>query len=67
MKAIEMCAGAGGQAIGLHEAGFTHTALIEIDHHASETLRINNAAHQLGWGNIIEGDLKHFAEQEADK
>ena len=66
MKAIEMCAGAGGQAIGLHEAGFSHSALIEIDHHASETLRLNNKAHDLGWHNIIEGDLKHFAEYEAE-
>lgn len=67
MRAIEMCAGAGGQAIGLHEAGFSHSALIEIDHHASETLRLNNKAHSLGWDNIIEGDLKHFAEHEAEK
>ncbi len=67
MKTIEMCAGAGGQAIGLHEAGFSHEALIEIDHHASETLRLNNRLHGLGWDNIIEGDLKHFAEYEAEK
>ena len=67
MKAIEMCAGAGGQAIGLHEAGFSHAALIEIDHYASETLRLNNKTHNLGWHNIIEGDLKHFAEHEAVK
>ena len=66
MKAIEMCAGAGGQAIGLHEAGFSHAALIEIDHHACETLRLNNQKHDLGWSNIIEGDLKHFAENEAE-
>lgn len=67
MKMIEMCAGAGGQAIGLHEAGFSHEALIEIDQHACETLRLNSKMHGLGWGNIIEGDLKHFAEHEAEK
>ena len=67
MKTIEMCAGAGGQAIGLHEAGFSHEVLIEIDHHASETLRLNSKLHGLGWDNIIEGDLKHFAEHEAEK
>ncbi|WP_257254288.1 MULTISPECIES: DNA cytosine methyltransferase [unclassified Endozoicomonas] len=66
MKTIEMCAGAGGQAIGLHVAGFSHAALIEIDHHASQTLRLNNQAHGLGWDNIIESDLKHFAEHEAE-
>ncbi|MCH0540458.1 DNA (cytosine-5-)-methyltransferase [Streptomyces sp. MUM 203J] len=38
---IEICAGAGGQAIGLHAAGFRHLALVEIDKHAAETLRLN--------------------------
>ncbi|WP_406058585.1 DNA cytosine methyltransferase [Streptomyces sp. NBC_01077] len=38
---IEICAGAGGQAIGLHAAGFRHLALVEIDKHARETLRRN--------------------------
>ncbi|MDV9188416.1 DNA (cytosine-5-)-methyltransferase [Streptomyces sp. SR27] len=38
---IEICAGAGGQAIGLHAAGFRHLALVEIDKHAAETLRRN--------------------------
>ncbi|MFE1270204.1 DNA cytosine methyltransferase [Streptomyces sp. NPDC058758] len=38
---IEICAGAGGQAIGLHRAGFRHLALVEIDKHARETLRRN--------------------------
>lgn len=65
MRAIEMCAGAGGQALGLHNAGFEHSALIEIDAHACETLRYNNKALGLNWGKIIEGDLKNFAEEEA--
>lgn len=38
---IEICAGAGGQAIGLHQAGFKHLALVEIDPHAASTLRDN--------------------------
>ncbi|WP_328831196.1 DNA (cytosine-5-)-methyltransferase [Streptomyces sp. NBC_00252] len=38
---IEICAGAGGQAIGLHAAGFKHLALIEIDKHAATTLSDN--------------------------
>lgn len=38
---IEVCAGAGGQAIGLHRAGFAHKALVEVDSHAAETLRLN--------------------------
>lgn len=38
---VEICAGAGGQAIGLHQAGFKHAALIEIDPHAADTLKEN--------------------------
>lgn len=37
---IEICAGAGGQALGL-EASFEHLALVEIDPWAAETLRLN--------------------------
>lgn len=62
---IEMCAGAGGQALGLHNAGFQHAALIEIDHHACKTLRHNNEKLGLGWREIIEGDLKDFSENKA--
>ncbi|KPH97624.1 DNA-cytosine methyltransferase [Actinobacteria bacterium OK074] len=42
---IEICAGAGGQAIGLHEAGFGHLALVEIDPHAAATLQKNVDSH----------------------
>lgn len=62
-----MCAGAGGQALGLHNAGYEHVALVEIDAHACNTLRHNNAVLDLGWGEIIEGDLKKFAEENAAK
>lgn len=47
LTSIEVCAGAGGQAIGLHRAGFQHTALVEIDRHAAETLRLNGR--RTGW------------------
>ena len=55
LKSIEVCAGAGGQAIGLEQAGFEHEALIEIDERACETLRLNRPQ----W-NVIEGDIKDF-------
>lgn len=42
---IEICAGAGGQAIGLHLAGFGHLALVEIDKYAAATLRENIEVH----------------------
>lgn len=54
-SSLEICAGAGGQALGLELAGFKHQALVEIDKHACATLRLNRPE----W-NVIEGDLKQF-------
>lgn len=56
---IEICAGAGGQALGLEMAGFNHLALVEIDKHACMTLR-KNRPH---W-NVIEQDIKDFSATE---
>ncbi|WP_071842477.1 DNA cytosine methyltransferase [Dickeya fangzhongdai] len=67
MRTIEMCAGAGGQALGLHKAGFKHSVLIEIDEHACATLRHNNEALALKWGPILQDDLRRFAEEDAVK
>lgn len=39
---IELFAGAGGTAIGLHKAGFKPLLLNEIDKNASATLQDNN-------------------------
>jgi DNA (cytosine-5)-methyltransferase 1 len=52
---LELCAGAGGQAIGLEMAGFDHSALVEIEPAACATLRLNRPS----W-NTVEGDLCHF-------
>jgi DNA (cytosine-5)-methyltransferase 1 len=41
LTVLEICAGAGGQAIGLEAAGFELVAAIEIDKHACNTLREN--------------------------
>lgn len=53
---LEICAGAGGQALGLEKAGFQHIALVEIEPLACQTLRANRPK----W-NVIEGDLKKFS------
>lgn len=50
---FEICAGAGGQAIGLESAGFECVAAVEFDHHACETLRLNRPA----W-NVLEQDVR---------
>jgi len=65
MRTIEMCAGAGGQALGLHNAGFEHSVLIEIDEYACATLEHNNDTLGLNWGPVLCEDLRRFAEEEA--
>lgn len=55
LSSVELCAGAGGQALGLEHAGFAHEALVEIDAAACQTLRANRPE----W-NVIEGDLAAF-------
>lgn len=56
LTCLEICAGAGGQAIGVHAAGFRPLALVEMDHHACGTLRSNRPE----W-NTIEDDLHNFS------
>ncbi|MEV6119930.1 DNA cytosine methyltransferase [Streptomyces sp. NPDC052077] len=60
-SSVEICAGAGGQASGLHSAGFRHVALIEIDKDACETLRANTESNP-EWDGcaVIEADLTEF-------
>nr|WP_044200402.1 DNA cytosine methyltransferase [Oscillochloris trichoides] len=52
---VEMCAGGGGQALGLEQAGFSHQAAIEIDPHCCATLRLNRP----DW-HVVEGNLATF-------
>lgn len=59
LRSIEICAGAGGQALGLEQAGFDHMALVEIEAPACETLKLNRPR----W-NIIEGDVHSFSAKE---
>jgi DNA (cytosine-5)-methyltransferase 1 len=56
LTSVEICAGAGGQALGLEQAGFHHEAAIEIDADACETLRRNRGAE---W-KIIEDDVANL-------
>ena len=61
LTSVELCAGAGGQALGLEKAGFAHTALVEIDKHCCNTLRHNRP----NW-NVLEEDMRIFKERSAD-
>lgn len=53
---VEVCAGAGGQALGLEMAGFEHLRLVEIEAAAFDTLRLNRPH----W-DVNLGDLRQFS------
>ncbi len=55
LTAIELCAGGGGQALGLEMAGFHHAAAVEYEPHYCTTLR-KNRPH---W-NVIQQDIRQF-------
>jgi DNA (cytosine-5)-methyltransferase 1 len=52
LEVVEICAGAGGQALGLERAGFEHALAVELDAAACATLRANRP----GW-KVAEGDV----------
>jgi len=53
LTALELCAGAGGQALGFEQAGIAHAGLIEIDKHACSTLVLNRP-----WWNVVQADVR---------
>lgn len=55
LTSIEVCAGAGGQALGLEMAGFEHVALVEYEKDYCDTLKRNRP----NW-NVICGDIRDF-------
>lgn len=55
LRVLEICAGAGGLALGLERAGFGHVALVENDEYACSSLRINRPL----W-KVREEDVRRF-------
>lgn len=53
LSCLEICAGAGGQSLGLEDATFGHELAVEIDSDACQTLRLNRPR----W-NVFEGDVR---------
>ena len=63
MSSIELFAGAGGLALGMSKAGFKHSAIIEWNHDACETIRFNKAKHILpvsSWPDPLENDARRI-------
>ena len=61
ISSLELCAGGGGQALGLEQAGFGHAGLVEIEREYCDTLRLNRPA----W-TVFAKDLREFVEHDAD-
>ena len=55
LTSVEICAGAGGQALGLSMAGFQHLALVEYEKEYCEVLKANRP----DW-NVICADVRDF-------
>ncbi len=53
LTVLDICTGAGGEALGLEMAGFDNAAAIEIDANACQTLRLNRPSWQ-----VIESDIR---------
>lgn len=55
LSTLELCAGGGGAALGLEQAGFSPVALLDNDPHACATLRRNRP-----YWNVIQADIRRF-------
>lgn len=56
LSVLEICAGGGGQAVGLERAGFEPVGALEIDANACKTLRQNRP----GW-DVLQTDIREFS------
>lgn len=59
LSVLELCAGGGGQSIGLEQAGFHHAAAVEINPDACQTLRLNRP----DW-RVIQTDIRDLSAAE---
>lgn len=55
LTSLELCAGGGGAALGLEQAGFSPVVLLDNDPHSCATLR-----HNRPYWNVVEADIQRF-------
>lgn len=56
-QVVEICAGAGGQSLGLEVAGFEHELAVELDQNACATLRHNRPHWKVAQGDVASSDV----------
>jgi DNA (cytosine-5)-methyltransferase 1 len=56
-RVVEICAGAGGQSLGLELAGFAHSLAVELDANACATLRHNRPGWKVAQGDVASLDV----------
>jgi DNA (cytosine-5)-methyltransferase 1 len=56
-RVVEICAGAGGQSLGLELAGFEHDLSVELDANAAATLRHNRPHWKVAVGDVASPDV----------
>ena len=56
-RVVEICAGAGGQSLGLELAGFEHDLSVELDPNAAATLRHNRPHWKVAVGDVASPDV----------
>lgn len=61
MNSLEIFTGAGGLAKGLESAGFHHSAFVEFNTHACESLKVNFDRSKVYCGDIREYDLDQLS------
>src|SRR6201996_8119748 len=56
-RVVEICAGAGGQSLGLELAGFEHDLAVELDQNAAATLRHNRPHWKVAVGDVANANV----------
>ncbi|WP_253181984.1 DNA cytosine methyltransferase [Cellulosimicrobium cellulans] len=54
LSVVEICAGAGGQSLGLELAGFEHKLAVELDENAAATLKRNRREWDVAIGDVAD-------------
>ncbi|TNF17438.1 MAG: DNA cytosine methyltransferase [Rhodobacteraceae bacterium] len=60
LSSIELCAGAGGQALGLERAGFEHLLLVDDDQHCCKSLTLNRPDWNVRCQDLREVSVEEF-------